>query len=271
MLNGEITSTFLHKGWISISYKSTYCTVFTHLQHPSTSPPSTGPQLQWTSPSRLLSVGVGGAAAAAVAYTEVKRQHLNTAAECASSGIHFLPLVVETTGAWAPEAQKALNQIARSVALRRGEEASFYPGPVFPRSLCAGTHIPGPCCSSSAGCLGNWFLGTLVTVGFLTLPSKVAPSISGGEWPGLHAQRSLDRSPSFAQGCARWCQRPGSPLSEPFPFFGRWPFCNLLSSLPPVFVFRPLVVCLVGFLSALAAAFFMYGILQDDMCSTQVQ
>ena len=124
MLNGEITSTFLHKGWISISYKSTYCTVFTHLQHPSTSPPSTGPQLQWTSPSRLLSVGVGGAAAAAVAYTEVKRQHLNTAAECASSGIHFLPLVVETTGAWAPEAHKALNQIARSVALRRGEEAS---------------------------------------------------------------------------------------------------------------------------------------------------
>ena len=72
----------------------------------------------------LQQVGVGGAAAAAVAYTEVKRQHLNTAAACASSGIHFLPLVVETTGAWAPEAQKALNQIARSVALRRGEEAS---------------------------------------------------------------------------------------------------------------------------------------------------
>ena len=71
-----------------------------------------------------FSVGVGGAAAAAVAYTEVKRQHLNTAADCASSGIHFLPLVVGTTGAWAPEAQKALNQIARSVALRRGEEAS---------------------------------------------------------------------------------------------------------------------------------------------------
>ena len=32
---------------------------------------------------------------------------------------------METTGTWVPEAQKALNQIARSVAFRRGEEVSF--------------------------------------------------------------------------------------------------------------------------------------------------
>ena len=195
----------------------------------------------------LQQVGVGGAAAAAVAYTEVKRQHLNTAAACASSGIHFLPLVVETTGAWAPEAHKALNQIARSVALRRGEEASSTQARFSKKLVCWYAHS-GPVLFSSAGCLGSWFLGTLVTVVFLTLPSQVAPRITDGERLGLQAHCSVARSPSLAQACARWRQRPGSPLSEPFPFFRRWPFCSLLSSL-----FRPLVVCLFGFLFALAA------------------
>ena len=75
-----------------------------------------------TAPQRLdalLEAGRGGGSAAS-AYAEVKRRHLDTATVCEQHGVAFLPLVAETTGAWAPEAAKILHQLSRAVALRHG-------------------------------------------------------------------------------------------------------------------------------------------------------
>ena len=73
-----------------------------------------------TAPQRLDVLGAPGSytpAAAAAAYSEHKRKHLDTEAVCRAQNVHFLPLVVETTGAWAPEAAKALSRIGRASAL----------------------------------------------------------------------------------------------------------------------------------------------------------
>ena len=59
---------------------------------------------------------------AAIAYAETKRAHLDTAAACQAQGVRFVPLVVETSGAWEPEAAKVLVQIARAVASLEGED-----------------------------------------------------------------------------------------------------------------------------------------------------
>ena len=69
-----------------------------------------------TAPQRLDVLGARGATTAAVAYADHKRRHLDTAAACEAQQVAFLPMVVETTGAWAPEAAKALGHIARCVA-----------------------------------------------------------------------------------------------------------------------------------------------------------
>lgn len=55
-----------------------------------------------------------GGQSAASAYSEHKRQHLDTAAACAAQQVHFLPMVAETTGEWAPEAVKVLDHISRA-------------------------------------------------------------------------------------------------------------------------------------------------------------
>ena len=60
------------------------------------------------------------ALSAAVAYEQTKRAHLGTAAACAREGVTFVPLVVETTGAWAPNAKAVLRGIARAAAARAG-------------------------------------------------------------------------------------------------------------------------------------------------------
>ena len=72
-----------------------------------------------TAPQRLDVLGTPGSytpAAAAAAYSEHKRKHLDTEAVCRAQNVHFLSLVVETTGAWAPEAAKALSRIGRASA-----------------------------------------------------------------------------------------------------------------------------------------------------------
>ena len=69
-----------------------------------------------TAPQQLDVLGARGATTAAVAYADDKRRHLDTAAACEAQQVAFLPMVVETTGAWAPEAAKALGHIARCVA-----------------------------------------------------------------------------------------------------------------------------------------------------------
>ena len=74
-----------------------------------------------TAPQRLDVLGAEGITSAASAYTEHKRRHLDTAEACAAQQVFFLPMVVETTGAWAettgawaPEAAKALESISRA-------------------------------------------------------------------------------------------------------------------------------------------------------------
>ena len=61
---------------------------------------------------------------AAVAYESTKRAHLGTEAACAREGILFTPLVVETTGAWAPGAKVVLRKIARAASARAGTSAA---------------------------------------------------------------------------------------------------------------------------------------------------
>ena len=75
-----------------------------------------------TAPQRLdvlVEAGRGGGSAAS-AYADVKRRHLDTAQVCEQHGVAFVPLVVETSGAWAPEASKILHQLSRAVTLRHG-------------------------------------------------------------------------------------------------------------------------------------------------------
>ena len=71
------------------------------------------------------------AAAAATAYTEVKRKHLRTAELCAAQNVHFQPLVAESTGTWSPEAAKVLQQLARTAAVRSGEDAGLAQANLF--------------------------------------------------------------------------------------------------------------------------------------------
>ena len=75
-----------------------------------------------TAPQRLdvlVEAGRGGGSAAS-AYADVKRRHLDTTKVCEQHGVAFVPLVVETSGAWAPEASKILHQLSRAVTLRHG-------------------------------------------------------------------------------------------------------------------------------------------------------
>jgi len=67
-----------------------------------------------TAPQRLDALGGSGNTSAAEAYGAYKRRHLDTADACADQHVTFLPMVIETTGAWAPEAAQALAHISRA-------------------------------------------------------------------------------------------------------------------------------------------------------------
>ena len=67
-----------------------------------------------TAPQRLDALGGSGNTSAAEAYGAYKRRHLDTADACAAQHVTFLPMVIETTGAWAPEAAQALAHISRA-------------------------------------------------------------------------------------------------------------------------------------------------------------
>lgn len=79
-----------------------------------------------TAPQRQGIVDRAAAAglAAAIEYCNTKRSHENTQVECEASGIHFLPMVAETTGAWAPESLEVWKQLAKAAAVRQGREAA---------------------------------------------------------------------------------------------------------------------------------------------------
>ena len=61
-----------------------------------------------TAPQRLDALGGSGNTSAAEAYGAYKRRHLDTADACAAQHVTFLPMVIETTGAWAPEGGPSL-------------------------------------------------------------------------------------------------------------------------------------------------------------------
>ena len=79
-----------------------------------------------TSPARqdIVAQAAETALAAATAYSDKKREHLNTEALCREAGVTFVPMVVETTGAWAPEAMKVLRRIAAATAAATGRDAA---------------------------------------------------------------------------------------------------------------------------------------------------
>ena len=62
--------------------------------------------------------------AAAMEYETLKRTHLGTASACQAQGVEFIPMVVESTGAWGPAAQVVLQQMAKAASLRSGRRAS---------------------------------------------------------------------------------------------------------------------------------------------------
>ncbi len=62
--------------------------------------------------------------AAATAYSQTKRLHANTEAECEATGLVFVPMVAETTGAWSSEALLELKRIAKAAARKTAEDPS---------------------------------------------------------------------------------------------------------------------------------------------------
>lgn len=60
----------------------------------------------------------GGSAAAA--YAQVKASHQDTAQVCAGQGVHFVPIVAETTGGWESISAQVLRTISRAAAAREG-------------------------------------------------------------------------------------------------------------------------------------------------------
>ena len=61
------------------------------------------------------------------AYSAVKMSDLDTASLCQQQGLSFIPLVAETTGAWAPASAQVLKGIVRAAAAReQGDPAAFF-------------------------------------------------------------------------------------------------------------------------------------------------
>ena len=87
---------------------------------PSFSGKPTAFDLAVTGFQRQASLGEAGrqGGAAATAYSALKMSHLDTASLCQQQGLSFVPLVAETTGAWAPAAAQVLKGIVRAAAAR---------------------------------------------------------------------------------------------------------------------------------------------------------
>ena len=77
-----------------------------------------------TAPQRAESLAAASqqALASASAYAVTKADHLNTLQDCASQGVAFKPLVMESTGAWETQASSTLHKIAVAAALRLGQD-----------------------------------------------------------------------------------------------------------------------------------------------------
>ena len=62
---------------------------------------------------------------AATEYCNTKRSHENTQEECKAADANFLPMVAETTGAWAPESLDVWKQLAKATAVQQGREVAI--------------------------------------------------------------------------------------------------------------------------------------------------
>jgi len=73
-----------------------------------------------TSPQRqdILSQAATRPGAAAEAYEMYKRSYKDTAADCLSQGISFIPMVAEPSGGWGPSAACTLKALSRAAAAR---------------------------------------------------------------------------------------------------------------------------------------------------------
>ena len=63
-----------------------------------------------------------GGPSAAIGYESLKREYLNTGAQCTRLGSPFVPMVAETLGAWGPTALWVFRRIARQPAVFEGED-----------------------------------------------------------------------------------------------------------------------------------------------------
>ena len=78
----------------------------------------TAPQRQGT-----LARAAETALAAATDYSDRKREHQGTKDLCRAVGVTFVPMVAETTGAWAPEATAVFRHIASATSAASGRDA----------------------------------------------------------------------------------------------------------------------------------------------------
>jgi hypothetical protein len=80
-----------------------------------------------TAPQRqgIVARAAKTALAAASEYCDTKRNFDNTQVQCNAAGVTFLPMVAETTGAWAPESLLVWKQLATAAAVRQGREAAI--------------------------------------------------------------------------------------------------------------------------------------------------
>ena len=75
----------------------------------------TGPQR-----TESLSQATNKPVSAAAAYADPKATHQDTGRLCSEQGVHFQPMVAETTGAWDKTASHVLHIVAAAVAAREG-------------------------------------------------------------------------------------------------------------------------------------------------------
>ena len=64
------------------------------------------------------------AGAAAASYDQVKADHLHTAQICRDQGVHFQPMVAESSGTWSASASRVLRLLAQATASREEADAA---------------------------------------------------------------------------------------------------------------------------------------------------
>ena len=120
-----------------------------------------------TAPQRQETLAQAGqtASAAANQYAELKAAHLNTARVCSAQGLNFVPLVVESTGAWSQSASKILLLISRAVAARTNSDAAQLHAELLQElSVLLRSHHAGPCFAAGLKALSSHMVDLLSAI-----------------------------------------------------------------------------------------------------------